>query len=57
MPLYSVVGDGRELEDFKMLSMYIDEPLTQYPNPAEEANYGFSFKPVQRNEQSVNLGI
>lgn len=54
MPLYSVVGDGRELEDFKMLSMYIDEPLTQYPNPAEEANYNFTFKPVNRNN-SVNF--
>lgn len=57
MPLYSVIGDGRELEDLKQLSLYVDKPLTHYQNPAEEANYNFTFKPVQRNEQSVNLGI
>lgn len=57
LQLYDVIGTGAELQDFRVLRLEVQTPLKDYPNPAEEANYGFSFKPVQRNEQSVNLGI
>ena len=57
LPLFDVIGTGAELQDFKMLRLEVQTPIKDYPNPTEQAHFDFHFKPVQRNEQSVNLGI
>ena len=53
-PLFAVIGTGYELQDFKMLRLEVQTPMKQYADPSEEANYNFTFKPVNRNS-SVNF--
>lgn len=52
--LFDIIGTGAELQDFKMLRLEIQTPLKEYPDPVQDSNYNFTFKPVNRNN-SVNF--
>lgn len=54
LQLFDVIGTGAELQDFKMLRLEVQNPLKEYPDPVQDSNYNFSFKPVNRNN-SVNF--
>ena len=54
LPLFDVIGTGAELQDFKMLRLEVQTPIKEYPDPVQDSNYNFTFKPVNRNN-SVNF--
>ena len=54
LQLFDVIGTGAELQDFKMLRLEVQTPIKEYPDPVQDSNYNFSFKPVNRNN-SVNF--
>lgn len=54
LPLFDVIGTGAELSDFKMLRLEVQTPIKEYPDPVQDNNYNFTFKPVNRNS-AVNF--
>ena len=54
LQLFDVIGTGAELQDFKMLRLEVQTPIKEYPDPVQENNYNFTFKPVNRNS-AVNF--
>ena len=54
LQLFDVIGTGAELQDFKVLRLEVQTPIKEYPDPVQDSNYNFHFKPVNRNS-AVNF--
>lgn len=54
LQLFDVIGTGAELQDFKMLRLEVQTPIKEYPDPVQENDYNFAFRPVNRNS-AVNF--